>query len=111
MTAQITRTQYKQARRLLRDNGKYALRWLEPEARQVMEMVVNNKDAIDPLAERAKAIATWRAYGLTCSIYQTRAEIIICQQAATKGRQSRAEALAKYDRERAQAQRMNGEVA
>ena len=108
MTAQITRTQYKQARRLLRDNGKYALRWLEPEARQVMEMVVNNKDAIDPLQVRAAEIAIWKDFDNGRTPAQTRDAALLLKDRHQFERSHLKEALAEFDRERAQAQRMNG---
>ena len=64
MTAQITRTQYKQARRLLRDNG--------------------------------------------CTPAQTRDAALLLKDRHQFERSHLKEALAEFDRERAQAQRMNG---
>lgn len=51
----ITRTQYKKARRLLRDNGKYALRWMDADTRATMELVINASDERDNLADAHRA--------------------------------------------------------
>jgi hypothetical protein len=46
----MTRQEYKQARRLLRDNGAYAFRWIEDEeAREALRDLRNGQDL---LAER-----------------------------------------------------------
>lgn len=45
----MTRTQYLEARRLLRDNGSYAYRWLAPDVARTMKRLA---DGIDPLAHR-----------------------------------------------------------
>ena len=53
----MNRTQYKQARRLIRDNGNYALRWLEPDHAEIMHDLQAGKDK---LAERASIVAYCR---------------------------------------------------
>lgn len=48
----MTRTEYRRARRLLRDNGQYALRWLPLEHAAIMRRLMFSKTR-DELAERA----------------------------------------------------------
>lgn len=48
----MTRNDYKKARQLLRDNGRYALRWLPSDVVAVMDRVMFEKTR-DPLADRA----------------------------------------------------------
>ena len=47
-------TQYRQARRLLRDNGTYALRWLPTSQAATMSALMSQRG--DPLQDRA----SWR---------------------------------------------------
>jgi hypothetical protein len=53
----MNRTQYRQARRLCRQNGRYALRWLPKEQAKVMEAVMYSKPC-DLLTERADCYET-----------------------------------------------------
>lgn len=48
----MTRNDYKKGRRLLRDNGRYALRWLPADVAAVMDRLMFTKTR-DPLADRA----------------------------------------------------------
>ncbi len=48
----MTRNDYKKARRLLRDNGRYALGWLPSDVAAVMDRVMFTKTR-DPLADWA----------------------------------------------------------
>ncbi|MGK8203109.1 hypothetical protein ACRS8P_28130 [Burkholderia cenocepacia] len=48
----MTRNDYKKARRPLRDNGRYALRWLPADVAAVMDRLMFTKTR-DPLADRA----------------------------------------------------------
>ena len=73
--AQITRTQYKAARRLLRNNGQAALHWVDPDSREVMERCIYEKRAIDPMAVRAELISWCKQDGTKCTPRQTRREI------------------------------------
>lgn len=52
----MNRTQYRKARRLIRDNGRYALRWLPKDHATVMEAVTAKTN--DLLTERADCYAT-----------------------------------------------------
>jgi hypothetical protein len=45
----MNRTEYRLARRLFRDNGKYALTWMTPPIREVFQHIINQKD--DPYEE------------------------------------------------------------
>jgi hypothetical protein len=51
----MTKAEYKKARRLIRDNGSYALRLLSEDQRNVMASLQGGKDK---LAER-EAIVEW----------------------------------------------------
>lgn len=51
----MTRRQYKQLRRLLRDNGRYALLLMDQAGRDVMEMLVYQRE--DALRERSDVVA------------------------------------------------------
>ena len=50
----MTRTEYRQARRLIRDNGRYAFRWIKDEAARAA--LLDLRDAQDLLAERATLV-------------------------------------------------------
>jgi len=53
----MTRTQYRQARRLIRDNGRYALNWFDAETRAAFDhLLFNIQDSTDQLAERAQIV-------------------------------------------------------
>lgn len=54
----MTRNEYKAARRLIRDNGRYALNWIEGSAREELDhLLFNIQDSKDLLEERASIIA------------------------------------------------------
>jgi hypothetical protein len=55
----MNRRAYRAARRLLRDNGRAALRWLVEDERQVMDALLTIQAGTDRLAERASIIAYW----------------------------------------------------
>jgi hypothetical protein len=64
----MNRTQYRTARRMIRDNGRYALRWLDAKACHAMEhLLFNVQDAQDWLAERADIVGYCRREGLNCN--------------------------------------------
>ena len=69
----MNRTQYRQARRMLRDNGRFALKWLDTKGREVMDALM---DALmgaerDKLAERADIISHCQAIGIECNARHT----------------------------------------
>ncbi|MBV8248478.1 MAG: hypothetical protein JO200_08495 [Comamonas sp.] len=69
----MTRTEYHQARRLIRDNGRYALRWLPQAVRAEMDhLLFNIQDGKDRLAERADIVAYCRREGIACNVHHTR---------------------------------------
>ena len=67
----MTRTEYRKARRLIRDNGRYALRWLAATVSAEMDQLLTIKDSTDRLAERASIIAYCKREGLACNVRQT----------------------------------------
>lgn len=68
----MTRTEYRRARRLLRENGRYALRWLDDKTKAaMMHLLFNVQDAQDWLAERADIVGYCRREGLHCDARMT----------------------------------------
>lgn len=67
----MTRTEYRKARRLIRDNGRYALRWMSAEVFAVMDALQTVKDSTDRLAERAGIVAYCKREGIACNARQT----------------------------------------
>lgn len=53
----MNRTEYRRARRMCRDNGRYALRWLPKDHAQVMDAVMYSKPC-DLITERADCYST-----------------------------------------------------
>lgn len=68
---QLTRTQYKKARRQIRSNGRYALRWMDTATRATMELVIDAGNEHDYLAERAEIIAYCKREGRPCNVRHT----------------------------------------
>lgn len=62
----MTRTEYRKARRLCRENGRYALLWLTDEQAAVMTRVMFAQPT-DHLAERADIIAWCKREGFECT--------------------------------------------
>ena len=53
----MTKSEYKAARRLIRDNGRYALRWLSDVIRDEFDhLLFNIQDSNDYLAERSDVV-------------------------------------------------------
>ena len=70
-TAGISRTEYRKARRLIRDNGRYALRWMPAEVFAVMDVLETMKGSTDQLTERAAIVAHCKREGIQCNARQT----------------------------------------
>lgn len=68
----MNRRAYRAARRLLRDNGRAALRWLAEDERQEMDALLTIQAGTDRLAERASIIAYCKREGYACNIRHTR---------------------------------------
>ena len=64
----MTKTQYKKARRLYRDNGCAALNWMPHDVAMEMEQVIYQIRSTDPLAERADIVTYCQEVGIYCSI-------------------------------------------
>jgi len=69
----MTKTQYKKARRLLRENGCSALNWMPRPIAMEMDMVLDQANAVDPLAERADIVAYCRRNDIYCNVRLTAA--------------------------------------
>lgn len=67
----MTRKEYRAARRLIRANGRYALRWMDDATRAVFDVLCAIQDATDPLVERAWIIAYCRREGIACNARHT----------------------------------------
>ena len=68
--AGITRTEYRKARRLIRDNGRFALRWMTEQTAAVMDVLLWGQQK-DRLAERADIVAYCKREGIDCNPRQT----------------------------------------
>ena len=61
----MKRTEYKAFRRLIRDNGRYALNWIKGAARDELDhLLFNIQDSKDLLAERADIVAYCKREGV-----------------------------------------------
>lgn len=67
----MTRQQYREARRLIRDNGLYALCWMKGEQFSAMDALVTIQASEDHLAERADIVAYCQREGLACTVRHT----------------------------------------
>ena len=65
----MTKTEYRKARRLVRDNGRYALRWLNETGRAVFEQLMDAP--MDRLAERADIVQWCHRNGVEVNPRQT----------------------------------------
>lgn len=66
--AGITKTEYKAARKMMRSNGRYSLRWMTAAERAVFEQLEAGKDW---LKERADIVAWCKRAGTECNPRQT----------------------------------------
>lgn len=67
----MNKQEYKAARRLIRDNGRYALRWLSAGVREAMDnLLFNVQDSKDLLAERADIVAYCNREGVDYNFRQ-----------------------------------------
>jgi hypothetical protein len=57
----MNRAEYQEARRLLRDNGAYAFRWIKDEAAR--EALRDLRNGQDWLAERAQIVSYCQSHG------------------------------------------------
>lgn len=54
----MTKQEYREQRRLLRDNGRYALNWMSDELREQWDhLLFNIQDSKDELQERQDVVA------------------------------------------------------
>lgn len=67
----MNRQEYRAARRLIRDNGAYALRWLKGHVNRAMDRLVHGQ-ADDRLAARADIVRWCRNSGITYNFRQIR---------------------------------------
>lgn len=64
----MTKSEYLKARCLIRDNGRYALRWLDAPAAATMQYLLEQQKADDLLADRAQVIGNM-GWGLMLAKY------------------------------------------
>lgn len=67
----LDKSEYRKARRMLRDNGRAALKWLDTKAREAMERLINEGHATDALAQRADIVAYCQRIGTHCTPMHT----------------------------------------
>lgn len=61
----MTKNQYLKTRRLIRDNGRYALQWFDAESRlQWDNLLFNIQDSTDWLQERADIVRSCTRKGI-----------------------------------------------
>lgn len=65
----MNKSQYRAARRLIRDNGIYALRWMDDDTAPIMDVLASQPD--DQLETRAAIVAYSARAGLACSVRKT----------------------------------------
>lgn len=70
MSRTVTRTDYRKARRLMRDNGRSAINWMPPHVAKVMDVLTWGQ-GVDRLAERAEIVSWCRREGIECNPRQT----------------------------------------
>lgn len=69
----MTRTQYRNARRLVRDNGHAAYAWIAKSYGQAFaDKLLDLQVERDWLQERANIVAWCKAEGATCTVRHTR---------------------------------------
>lgn len=69
----MNRTEYKKARRQVRDNGYFSLKWMRYDIAATMDKLRCINDETDPLAERASIIAYCQRAGVECNVRHTQA--------------------------------------
>lgn len=67
----MNKSEYRKARRLLRDNGCNAINWLPHDQAMEMDMVLDHENAVDHLAVRAEIVAWCQREGLPCNVRHT----------------------------------------
>lgn len=63
----MTRTEYRKARRLIRDNDRYALRWMRADVFAVLDALLAMQDSAERPAVRADIVAYCRRQGIACN--------------------------------------------
>lgn len=71
--SRINKLEYQNARREVRDNGYFALKWMRYDIAAVMAKLRCIKDETDPLEERASIIAYCKRVGAECNVRHTAA--------------------------------------
>lgn len=67
----VTRCEYRKARRLIRDNGRASIAWMAPHVAAVMDVLTWGQQK-DRLAERADIVAYCSREGIACTVRHTR---------------------------------------
>ncbi|ECD5866066.1 hypothetical protein AAF897_004131 [Salmonella enterica subsp. enterica serovar Anatum] len=67
----MNKGQYRAARRLIRENGIYALRWMDDDTAPIMDVLASQHD--DQLKTRAAIVAYSARAGLPCNVRKTAA--------------------------------------
>ncbi|EJW5439335.1 hypothetical protein OCH71_004427 [Salmonella enterica] len=65
----MNKSQYRAARRLIRENGIYALRWMDDDTAPIMDVLASQQD--DQLETRAAIVAYSARAGLACNVRKT----------------------------------------
>jgi len=63
----MTRIEYREYRTLIRENGRFALRWMPPRIRTAFEALIEGQDAEDPLEQRKAVLQDFADEGIRCT--------------------------------------------
>ena len=66
----MNKQQYKKARRLIRDNGRYALKWFDVSTRIAFDFLLYIQDSTDRLEERQDFVAYCKREGIKYNFKQ-----------------------------------------
>lgn len=69
----MNRKEYRKARQLIRENGYYALRWMNQSTAETMVTLRDINNQSDHLAERASIVAYCARVGAVCNVRHTQA--------------------------------------
>lgn len=79
----MNKSQYRAARRLIRDNGMSALRWMDDDTAPIMDVLASQPG--DDLAERAAIVEFSARNGYECSPRKTASRAVLARFYQAKG--------------------------
>ncbi len=67
----MNKVEYQRARRSIRTNGSYSLRWMPPPVAAEMARLISISHTKDPIQERVKISGYCQRVGIACPILHT----------------------------------------